>query len=418
MSNRLCYDVRCYNTSVVFFDSLMKQFEECDAKTYICNEATAKQLDSSIKKLRLRSGDWIVYNPDPKRLESLVFTKHYGWFSMKCACDEMKISINTHWNILPIRDLSSISVKNPDDGQHATGGSATLSHDDVLLVSSSRIDGFVEKRTKVIVVPLLETITRVKQEYAGMTLRQISCEIYGYFKAEYYDEQRLMVDLFNVFREEFCSICQVEAVGIQELYLCEFNNTFLYGGDRSKPDRLPEAIKRMIDVYMVPQSLLVGSKQKTYGNIPWGISTDEEQKNIPGEKIYSLEPFMFFKTDTHGSKGQHLTDMIIFPKMVIDGERYASGSSMAFRPIPSTKGCDIIFRGDLFYDISIMEWIILKDMYYALYINKLEEGTEVLLINRNLPLPPEEMRVRPKFINAIKAAILLVENSYVQRLQA
>lgn len=398
-----CYDIRYDGLRVNFFDHNLKSFSECPCKVYITNEKGAKKLFGEIqasggienchtKFIQLRTGEWLVYNPKQTQPDGFTLARQCGWFAMKSALEEKSIKLNTNWNMIPVLDLNNLSQRQPDD---------------VFLVSSEKLENFEEIHQTSIVVPLLETLICIRQKFHGMSLKQISSDVFGYFKAEYYDEKKLMIDLFNQFRSELIEICQNEAVPIQHLYQCEFNNTFRYLSHECSPGEITESVKRLVNVYMVPQSLLVGDGKKDYGNIPWKIASHKDTKEVASRsKIsYPCEPFLYFETDTFKEKGQFLSDVIIFPQMTIEGQTYPANSSMAFRVIPGTKSSELIFRGDLFKTITAMEWIIINELYKALRRGDFNESDDTAIIYRNLPLPSNELKVRKSFIDAIKRAM-------------
>lgn len=297
---------------------------------------------------------------------SVPCERSYSFFLRKSSSNLTGIYPETDWK--PIYFCS----ENPKD----------ITEGQFLICESNKIAKKLQ--TNMFVLPLLETILHIHQEYFCCTLEQIAVRINGSYTDDFYDKEKLMKFLFEHFRREFREICINEAISIQEIHSSVFNYTFMHAKDASiycddKYRSCLNGIKEINEIcYLYPTSVGIQSgtiQKKSYGNIFAIIN----RPNLQKEFIYDFGPLSVvrsfdreFQSAFRENKNTYekFIALSFFNNIKIGDKKYPP-FYMGFR-FDTDDRFSFCFRGEIFRDFSLREEMILTEIYRSKFIKNIE----------------------------------------------
>jgi hypothetical protein len=360
-------------------------------------------------EIRSNEDDFLVINP--KNLSHLSPAHGWQWYVKECMMKELGYTIFTDWTptFLDSRKCAELSMSD--------GIPEALAVCKFPVVPSINTDLYRMYRDDVPMIPLLETLIHVKQEFSGMTLCQIACSIEGEFKDLFNDETKLMKFLFREHVNLLKELCVEENTPLSELYQCNFNIIFDHNQRNYVDNNHIRVLKNMKNVVMKPLSKIVSSDGSTYGNIPWLIASVAKKDEILKKAKFILHPFGFFD-ETYDNEDIYFNNVCILPEIAVDIEKksedgsveivkhvYPSGAMIGITTDEDGR-TDTVMRGALFEDTTTREQMILILMFNAYAENSLDEDVDCTRLLRNLKLNEDQLHVRPHLINAIQAKLL------------
>lgn len=388
----VCYDARYEGEFVLVYDHEGKIVQSLTASLYKGAPSVVRQSGGSHIQ-NISEDEAIIINP--RNLSQLTSIMDYGWYVKDRVLKDNNLQIHTDWQPLFILDSESV-VAIP----------ARKSANEIYVVPSIKSPAYMENRTRLPMVPLLETMICLRIQYKGMPLKQIASQVKGEFDPMFNDTTKLMRFLFEFYREELQELCKTENTPLHKLYQSLFNLTFGHNTPRTISITDIRVKKQLEDVYMVPLSRLF--HEKTYGDIPWLIWDRQEKNAIEKKKdSFILHPFGFFKKSgqvTDIEEAIYFQHVIILPEIIAGEKRYPAGSIMGMI-IHKDGSEDTLLRGELFEDTTLREQIILSLMYISFIRRTLTPTTDSTNIWRNLSYHEDQITVRKPFIRAIQATL-------------
>jgi hypothetical protein len=375
------FDVKFDGEDVLLYDRYGKQCKSIPSKIYKGLPEIIKRSKSSHTR-EITESEHIAVNPiDLTRLTS---TSMYSWFAKYSIMKERGYSINTNWDVKYVT-----SPTEPEEDKSI-----------LYIVPSTKSPYFKNG-----MMPLLETIIHVHQYFWGLTLKQIATYINKEFKPSFLDEFNLMKYVFENFRKELAELCVTESTPITKLYQSDFNVTFDHDYEKEIPISTIRSIKHLKETVVGCLSSIFD--KRTYGNIPWTITSPSRKDEIQRNAKFLCMPLIFMKST--GAEDipdtlfyQHIT---IFPEVILGGREYAAGSTIGVVLFPDGTP-DIVMRGELFDDTSAREQIILIFMYDKFITGDLNASDKYYTGFRCTELNEKQRTVRKELIEYIQDSLL------------
>ena len=388
----ICHDARYEGEFVLVYDHEGKIVQSLTASLYKGTPLVVKQ-SGGCHMQTISEIEAIIINP--KNLSQLTSIMDYGWFVKDRILKDNNLQIHTAWKpiFLPnINDIASIPTRR--------------SSDEIYIVPAIRSSAYAENRTRLPMVPLLETLVSIDQMYSGMTLQQIGAWIQGGFDPSFSNSMLLMTFLFEHYREELTELCKRENTPLHKLHQSLFNLTYGHNIPRSVSITDIRVKKQLEDVYMIPLSRLF--REKTYGDVPWLIWDRHEKNAIEKRKdSFILYPLGFFKKSgqiADMKEAIYFQHVIILPEIIADERRYPAGGIMGMVQYKDGSE-DTLLRGELFEDTTLREQIILSLMFVSFIKRTLTPSADCTNVWRNFSFHSDQIAVRKPFIRAIQASL-------------
>jgi hypothetical protein len=404
----VCHKIRYDEESIYLYNKSDELIMRKKAKIYRGLTTVVYQSEGTHTcELQDGSEESLVINP--RNLSNLSPAQGWQWYVKDCMMKELGFLMATEWKPKFFDTEHCHSLDTEDN-------IPTILKDCYYpVVPSITTPLFLKHRDDIPLIPLLETLIHVNQEWAGMTLCQIACTIEDRFVETFNDESKVMEFLFEKNRSLFEKLCKVENIPLHELYQSRFNNTYGHNQQNNVDNNHIRVVKHLKDVVMKPLSKIISPDETTYGNIPWLIGNGPEKEKLLTESKFILHPFGFFE-NTNNNGDVFFKSVSIFPTVKIDErsqdnglvvseQTYPSGSMIGIT-VDENGRTDTILRGKLFETTTTREQIIIFIMYGAFVEGNLDRNVDCTDLLRNLKLNKDQLSVRPYFINTIKEKLL------------
>ena len=182
---------------VMMLDGFGKVIEEYEITIFIGQADVVSSSEGiGMKALKDENDRHIVINPK-KNLDRMMPSRSYAWYAQKYCVDKHSFAMNTSWKPIFLREIIAESLKRSDQNE-------------LCIVESMKIEGFMDLRFKYLIVPLLETISHIRQEFIDMSLKQIAYAVNRNHNPRFNDKLFLMDFLFKHFENEFKLYCERE----------------------------------------------------------------------------------------------------------------------------------------------------------------------------------------------------------------
>lgn len=394
------WDSRYDGDFINFYDYKNSPIYKEPAVVYVGPSSTVGLLNTNNIKIYkdLETRNFAIVNPDDEWKKELKRERIYNHFLLDVISDKLKIKINTEWD--------PIFIENIDECQNYERNAKTI-----FICPTRDVSNFDEFHSKFLLVPLLETIIHLHQEFYNFSLIQIAIKLNdGYDPEKFGTKIKIMDYVFNFFRDEIKKICSIEKTSIHRIFISDFNIFFKHSKTGlTKKQEVSIAI-HMSSVVLRPISLEYSDY--SYGNIPYLIRPGQKNQSTHGKNEHILcenGPISFSKvTGNNRNKpcAEYFTKITVFPKKVFEGKMYPSFIMGICESGKSILSRNIVLRGKIFDDITVRENLIINEMYISFSAGVLTRSTDFTKCFSNLILTKEQLAIRSNFIHFIHGLLL------------
>ncbi len=397
-NTNIYWDSKYDGEYLIFYDYEGSEMFKVLSSIYVGSIDKINSLGLKNNNLRLlicENKHFAIVNPSDQWKKDLKREKLYDWHLLNCITDDLDLKINTVWNPIYVEKLEECDQYESCD-QHK------LDKNTIFICESSDVDNFQDYYFNFILVPLIDTLQHLFQKYYNCTLLQIAMIAYGKFNTKFHDKKYLMNYLFDLHKDEIMDVCSKEKISIHRIYTSNFNIYFNHTGSGFAFKNEILNITTLVNVIARPLSL--ECNQKTYGNIPWLIKDKRNNKLIENGPI-GYQPIQNIIADIEGENYLKIT---IFPKREYNGKRFNS-YYIGLMKTRQADSIDFVIRGEIFEGISVLEELILREMYSLFHKELLTMQMDFTKTLRYIPFQEDQLKLRKDFIRMIQSD--LVDNS-------
>lgn len=393
-SPKIFWDSKYDGDIIRFYDYKNEIICEKQASVYIGATTVIGTRNSTGLYRDPETKNFAIINPDEEWKVDVKKERIYDWFLLKVISEEFKISMNTLWEPVYITKIKDCDLyeKNPTR---------------IFICYSKDLPDFPEYHSKYILVPLLDTIIQLHQEYFNFSLMDIGMSIIGKYDPDiFHDQIKTLKYVFEKFKAEIMEVCQIEITSIHRLYDSNFNLYFRHSKTGLTKKQEIHVATYITNVVSRPSSLEY--HEKSYGNIPYLIrSIPVNKKTSETTKIYENGPISYSKatsTNKTLSCTEFFLSIIIFPKTIYLEKNYPSFYMGIVEKNIGTR--EFVLRGKIFEGITVRENLIIYEMYIVFCAGALTVNKSFLDCHSNLVLNADQIVVRSGFISFIQKLLV------------